>query len=144
MAAWLKLALLGLIGIGALVYVFAGSDSDERAYRTPSVADSRQEPIAEFNRAKYADGLQALKGGAMISKIEKGLSDHGIRLTASRRWQAQGEQARLQSARALWKAWAKLYPPDQRYRARIVIVDERGSKIGGSRLLNAAKIWVRK
>ena len=140
-ARW-KIGLAGLIGIGALVVLFSGSE--DGGYLAPQVSDSQGEPIGQFNRAKFADIVKSMKHGRLVLSVDKGLSDHEVRLKTGPRWQAQGEEARLRSARALWKAWAKRYPPSQRYRARIVIVDERGTKIGGSRLLNSAKIWVRK
>jgi len=37
-----------------------------------------------------------------------------------------------------------MHPPRERFQTRIVIVDEMGAKIGGSRLLDPSKIWVRK
>jgi len=137
-----KMGLLGLIAIGALITLFSGSD--DGGYRAPQVTDSQEEPIGQFNRAKYVESLHSIAGGRLVSKVEKGLSDHELLLKVSPRWQGQGEQARLRSARALWAAWAKMYPPRRRYQARIVIVDERGAKIGGSRLLDPSKIWVRK
>ncbi len=140
-AGWKK-GLVGLIGIGALVYLFSGSD--DGTYRAPQVSDSQGESIAQFNRAKYAESLKSMKAGHLVSKVEKGLSDHAVRLTASPRWQALDEVVRLRSARALWDAWAKMHPPNHRYQTRIVIVDEKGAKIGGSRLLDPSKIWVRK
>ncbi|MFB3054968.1 MAG: hypothetical protein ACE1ZY_06555 [Alphaproteobacteria bacterium] len=137
-----KMGLLGLIAIGALITLFSGSD--DGGYRAPQVTDSQEEPIGQFNRAKYVESLHSIAGGHLVSKVEKGLSDHELLLKVGPRWQGQGEQARLRSARALWAAWAKMYPPRRRYQARIVIVDERGAKIGGSRLLDPSKIWVRK
>lgn len=137
-----KMGLLGLIAIGALITLFSGSD--DGGYRAPQVTDSQEEPIGQFNRAKYVESLHSIAGGRLVSKVEKGLSDHELLLKVGPRWQGQGEQARLRSARALWAAWAKMYPPRRRYQARIVIVDERGAKIGGSRLLDPSKIWVRK
>ncbi|MCZ6495337.1 MAG: hypothetical protein O6924_04075 [Alphaproteobacteria bacterium] len=137
-----KMGLLGLIAIGALITLFSGSD--DGGYRAPQVTDSQEEPIGQFNRAKYVESLHSIAGGRLVSKVEKGLSDHELLLKVGPRWQDQGEQARLRSARALWAAWAKMYPPRRRYQARIVIVDERGAKIGGSRLLDPSKIWVRK
>jgi hypothetical protein len=137
-----KKGLLCLIGVGALVYLFSGSDSG--TYRAPQALDSQEEPIAEFNRAKYAESLKSMKGGHLITKIETGLSEFEIRLQAGARWQALGEAARLRSARVFWEAWAKIHPPNQRFKSRIVIVDKRGTKIGGSRLLDPSKIWVRK
>ncbi|MEE8284414.1 MAG: hypothetical protein V3R63_05455 [Alphaproteobacteria bacterium] len=137
-----KKGLLGLIAIGALVTLFSGSD--DGGYRAPRVTDTQEEPMGQFNRAKYAESLHSIQGGRLVSKVEKGLSDHELLLKVGPRWQGQGEQARLRSARALWAAWAKMYPPRRRYQARIVIVDERGAKIGGSRLLDPSKIWVRK
>ncbi len=137
-----KKGLLGLIAIGALVTLFSGSD--DGGYRAPRVTDTQEEPMGQFNRAKYAESLNSIQGGRLVSKVEKGLSDHELLLKVGPRWQGQDEQARLRSARALWAAWAKMYPPRRRYQARIVIVDERGAKIGGSRLLDPSKIWVRK
>jgi hypothetical protein len=137
-----KKGLVCLIGVGALVYLFSGSD--DGTYRAPQVADSQEEPIADFYRAKYADSLKTMKAGHLISKVEKGLSGHEVRLQAGPRWQPLGHAERLRSARALWEAWAKMHPHNQRYKTRIVIVDERGTKIGGSRLLDPSKIWVRK
>jgi len=137
-----KKGILCLIGVGALVYLFSGSDGG--SYRTPQVTEGRGEPITDFNRAKYADSLKSMKGGHLITKVETGLSEFEIRLQAGARWQAFGEAARLRSARALWDAWAKIHPTDQRFKTRIVIVDERGTKIGGSRLLDPSKIWVQK
>ncbi len=137
-----KKGLAGLIAIGALIYLFSGSDDD--AYRAPQVSGAQEETMGQFNRAKYAGSLNSIKGGNLLSKVEKGLSDREVRLKASLRWQSQDEVARLRSARALWEAWAKMHPPRERFQTRIVIVDERGAKIGGSRLLDPSKIWVRK
>ncbi len=137
-----KKGLAALVCIGALIYLFSGSDDD--GFRAPQVSVSQEEPVGQFNRAKYAGSLNSIKGGNLLSKVEKGLSDHEVRLKASPRWQSQDEVARLQSARALWAAWAKMHPLRERFQTRIVIVDERGAKIGGSRLLDPSKIWVRK
>lgn len=137
-----KKGLLGLLVIGAVIYLFSGTDGG--TYRPPQATDSRKEPMADFNRAKYADSLKSIKEGHLITKVETGLSEFEIRLQAGRRWQALGHAERLRSARALWEAWAKIHPPNQRFKARIVIVDERDAKIGGSRLLDPSKIWVRK
>ncbi len=142
LAAGWKKGLLALIAIGALVTLFSGSD--DGGYRAPRVTDTQQEPMGQFNRAKYAESLNSIQGGRLVSKVEKGLSDHEVRLKASPRWQGLDEAARLQSARALWEAWAKMHPLRERFQTRIVIVDERGAKIGGSRLLDPSKIWVRK
>ena len=137
-----KKGLAGLIAIGALVYLFSGSD--QTGYEAPQVTGAQEEPMGQFNRARYAGSLNSIKGGRLVSKVEKGLSDHEVRLKASARWQGLDQEARLQSARALWAAWAKMHPRRERHQTRIVIVDERGSKIGGSRLLDPSKIWVRK
>ncbi|MCZ6447640.1 MAG: hypothetical protein O6831_05310 [Alphaproteobacteria bacterium] len=137
-----KKGLLGLTAIVALIYLFSGSD--QGGYEAPQVTGAQEEPMGQFNRAKYAESLNSIVGGRLVSKVEKGLSDHELLLKVGPRWQGQDEQARLRSARALWAAWAKMYPPRRRYQARIVIVDERGAKIGGSRLLDPSKIWVRK
>ena len=137
-----KKGLACLVCIGALIYLFSGSDDD--GYRAPEVSGAQEEPMGQFNRAKYAGSLNSIRGGNLVSKVEKGLSDHEVRLKASARWQGLDEEARLRSARALWEAWAKMHPPRERFQTRIVIVDERGAKIGGSRLLDPSKIWVRK
>lgn len=134
--------LVGLIGAGALVYLFSGADSG--TYRAPQFNQVQEEPIGDFNRAKYAEILASMKVSRLVTKIEKGLSDHEIRLHTGPRWQALGEAVRRQEARALWDVWAKLHPPGQRYKTRIVIVDDKGAKIGGSRLLDPSKIWIRK
>ena len=137
-----KKGLAGLVCIGALIYLFSGSDDD--GYRAPQVSASQEEPMGQFNRAKFAGSLNSIKGGNLVSKVEKGLSDREVRLKASAHWQGLDEAARLRSARALWEAWAKMHPPRERFQIRIVIVDERGDKIGGSRLLDPSKMWVRK
>ncbi len=140
-----KMGLGVLICIVALAYLLTGDgDVGGGGYRAPDVVANQDEPIAQFNRAKYADNLKITDAGRKVVKIEKGLSDFAIRLETSRRWQAQSEKTRLKSARALWKAWAELFPPPLRYKARIVIVDDKGTKIGGSRMLNTSEIWVRK
>lgn len=137
-----KFWLACLIGIGALIYLFPKSDGG--TYRAPQAVDGREEPAAGFNRAKYAEILKSTEIGRLIMKVEKGLSSHEILLTAGPRWRALGEAVRLRSARVLWDSWAELHPPGQRYKARIVILDENGAKIGGSRLLDPSQIWVRK
>ena len=88
-----KKGLLALIAIGALVTLFSGSD--DGGYRAPRVTDTQEEPMGQFNRAKYAESLNSIQGGRLVSKVEKGLSDHELLLKVGPRWQGQGEQARL-------------------------------------------------
>jgi len=137
-----KIGLIGLIVIAAVIYLFSGPDSG--GYRPPQISSNQGVPDGGFYRAKYKDSLKSMKIGRWVAKVEKGLSDHEVRLQAAPLWLALGETARLRSARSLWNAWMKIHPPSESFRTRIVIVDERGTKIGGSRLLDPSKIWVRK
>ncbi|MDX1483391.1 MAG: hypothetical protein R3229_02820 [Alphaproteobacteria bacterium] len=136
-----KTALLGLLGLGILFYVFSGPGG---GYQPPRVAERESEPVADFTRAKFTQVLKSMEGGRLVAKVEKGLSDHELRLQVDGAWSALDQATRYRFARAMWQAWAALHDPGDRYKARILIIDEKGMKIGGSRLLDPSKIWVRK
>jgi hypothetical protein len=136
-----KMGLAALAVVAGLAYLVAGSGGS--GYVPPQADRVTVEPRADFNRAKFAEAVRALAPGRLIGKIEKGLSDHEVRLTAGPAWEILDAGGRQQAATAFWKAWAELHPENQRYKARIVITDARGAKIGGSRLLDPSKIWVR-
>jgi hypothetical protein len=137
-----KTGLIALAVMAGLAYLVSGGGGD--SYVPPQANRVAVEPPADFNRAKFAETVKALAPERQIIRIERGLSDHEILLTAGPAWAALDAGARQKAAEALWKAWAALHPENLRYKARLVIVDARGAKIGGSRLLDPSKIWVRK
>lgn len=137
---WKAVVLAALAVIGG-AYLFSGPG--DGTYTPPEPA-LEAEPAAQFNRAKFAQDLKAVAAGRLINRIEKGLSDYEVRLTINPAWHDLDQGARLRAAKEMWKAWSGMHAEKLRYKARIVIVDARGSKVGGSRLLNPADIWVRK
>ena len=140
-----KTGVIALAAAGGIAYLVSGGGGTGggSGYEPPRADRAALEPAGDFNRAKFAQSLKTLAPGRLIGRVEKGLSDHEIWLTAGPGWAALDMGARQQAAEALWKTWAELHPENQRYRARIVIVDARGTKIGGSRLLDSSKVWVR-
>jgi hypothetical protein len=140
-----KTGVIALAVVAGLVYLVSGGGGTRGGggYVPPQADRASLEAPADFNRAKFSQTLEALAPKGHIARIEKGLSDHEILLTAGPAWAALNKDARQRAAEAFWKAWAALHPENQRYKARLVIVDARGAKIGGSRLLDPSKIWVR-
>ncbi len=63
-------------------------------------------------------------------------------LTVDNLWHMKLYQVRLQDAQSLWETWARIASPDNPDSAHIVIVDLRGNKVGGSRVLAGSLIWV--
>lgn len=136
-----KGAMIAVAGSVMLAYaVFGGGGS---GYVPPETNRATVEPQGDFNRAKFIEALKALAPARVIARVERGLSDHEALVTAGPGWAALDADAQLETAKAMWKAWADLHPETLRYKVRIVILDSRGSKIGGSRLLDPSKIWVR-
>jgi len=141
-----KTGVIALAVLAGLAYLVSGGGgtSGGSGYVPPQSDRRTLEAPADFNRAKFAQTLKTLPPGRLVSRVEKGLSDQEILVTAGPGWDALDGAARQQAAEALWKTWAELHPENLRYKARLVIVDARGTKIGGSRLLDPSKIWVRK
>ncbi|MGJ8636553.1 MAG: hypothetical protein ACSHX5_06885 [Phycisphaerales bacterium] len=63
-------------------------------------------------------------------------------LTVENVWHIRHKQLRLQDAQALWKAWALIASPNNLDSARIIIVDQNGNEVGGSRVWGGSLIWV--
>lgn len=137
-----KGAVIALAATVVLAYaVFGGGGGS--GYVPPETNRATVEPQGDFNRAKFLEALKSLAPGRIVDRVEKGLSDHEALVTAGPGWAALDAEARQTMAEAMWKAWADLHPETLRYKTRIVILDSRGGKIGGSRLLDPSKIWVR-
>jgi hypothetical protein len=63
-------------------------------------------------------------------------------LTVQNLWHLRHKQLRLQDAQTLWEVWARIASPNNLDSARIVIVDQNGNKVGGSRVWGGSLIWV--
>ena len=68
--------------------------------------------------------------------------DDTARITMSENWQVGTEEQRLQSANALWKAWASIVAPEDLERARIKLVDAEDNEVGGSLGESGSNMWV--
>ena len=141
----MKKALIALIALMGLVYLFwgGGDDGGPGRFDAPAVTGDQAEPVADFNRALFLDKASNFMPRGMILKAARGLSDHEVRITVAERWKTLDQKVRLKLARDMWKTWLKLFPAEAEFRARIIIADQKGRKQGGSRLLNASDIWVR-
>lgn len=136
----IKAVIAGVV-LAGLVYLLWGGGASR--YDAPRVSGGQTESAAEFNRAFFLEKAQELQPRGMILKAVKGLSDFELRVTMTEKWKALDYEARLKFARAMWEIWEKRFPSATGFKARIVIVDGKERKIGGSRLLNASDIWVR-
>ena len=137
----MKKGLIVLVLLAGLVYLFWGPSNG--TYDAPQVTGDQTEAAAVFNRAVFLEKAADFMPRGMILKTAEGRSDHEVRIIVAEQWNALDYGVRLRFARKLWKTWAKLFPTAAGYTARIVIVDRKGRKLGGSRLLNSSNIWVR-
>ena len=136
----MKKGLIVLVLLAGLVYLFWGPRSG--TYDAPQVTGDQTEATAEFNRAVFFEKATDFMPRGMILKTAEGRSGHEVRITVTDAWKVLDYGVRLNFARKLWKTWAKLFPTAAGSTARIVIVDGKGRKLGGSRLLNSSNIWV--
>jgi nitrogen fixation-related uncharacterized protein len=136
-----KKGVIALAVLGGLAYLFWGGSDGQ--FDAPRVSAEQTEPVGDFNRALFRDKVGNLEPRGMILKVVRGLSDYELRITMAEKWKALDYKVRIKFARAMWKNWEKLFPAGNRFKARIVVVDSKERKLGGSRLLKSSDIWVR-
>ncbi len=118
--------------------------------------ETRRQLVAQRNReqTKWLDGFEAFKeifqkceivgvDKSFIVRCEPGdLLAYQVRIVVADEWHSQPYQKRLQGAQALWKTWASLHTPQDPDKSRIVLVDQMGKEVGGSRIWGGSLIWV--
>ncbi len=141
LSAGQKKALLALIAVGLVIFTFWGSGRDP--YEAPRSQEPKIEIKPDYEREIFIERMKSLKADGVILRVTKGLSDKEVRITVAKDWHILEFEVRLKLAQDLWKMWSKILPPHSRDQARITLVDETETKVGGSRLLGPSRIWVR-
>ncbi|HRW55112.1 MAG TPA: hypothetical protein P5081_19750 [Phycisphaerae bacterium] len=143
-----------------LAAIQAQKDAEERAKREAEAARKAEEErvareaaareAAKAERKSLLDKYIAVLNAAdvqLVDSVSVGTiaGDHWeATITVKNVWHLRAYQIRYQDAQALWDVWSRIASPNNRDKARIKIVDQRGNEVGGSRLLAGSLIWVQK
>ncbi|MBT5114359.1 MAG: hypothetical protein HOM28_10975 [Rhodospirillales bacterium] len=133
---------LAVLAVGGGYYMF--SEPAHQDVKPPAAISSPIESPADFRRGKLRTAIKTIVLDGSVLSIKRGISDYEARISVGKDWHDLAYDIRLGMGRQIWKKWSQSFPPHARDRARIVIVNEKGRKVGGSRMLGAFDIWVRK
>jgi hypothetical protein len=101
--------------------------------------------VAEYatDIGQFKKEIEKLGGDAVITEIT-GLGDDIVKLRVRNAWHDLSYGSRLDMAQNLQRLWAGIHSPGDPDKARILIRDQAGSEVGGSRMWGGTMIWVEK
>lgn len=137
-----RMMVLG-IGLGVMLVSGAGflafNDTERRTGAAQSAAVDANAPWRHLQTR-----ITPLVSADILLRVERGLSEFEAQVTVAEAWNRLDYNLRLETGKLIQQAWAEILPKHARDRARVIIVNKQGRKIGGSRMLNVADIWIKK
>lgn len=105
-----------------------------------ALSKSPEETRAQIYDA-FLESIRTCGNGTMFSEVAT--KDTMLVVVVTEEWNYAIYPARLEQARQMWRTWAALRSPNDMNSALLIMLDEYGNKVGGSRGLGS-EIWVRR